>query len=119
MQGCSEKIIDGSIKVKQGEIAKFKGNGSKTVIFKDGTEEDFDYLVYATGYTGFDQKITETIGAEYVGQMSTIWSLDVEGELKGAYRDSKIPNFYVMVRSSLLSSTGRDNTLTKCLSLML
>lgn len=33
--------------------------------------------------------------------MSTIWSLDVEGELKGAYRDSKIPNFYVMVRSSL------------------
>lgn len=29
--------------------------------------------------------------------MSQIWSLDEEGELKGAYRDSKIPKFYVMV----------------------
>jgi hypothetical protein len=53
--GGSEMIADGSIKVKQGEIASF-GSGTE-ITFKDGSKDSFDVVVFATGYTGFPDTI--------------------------------------------------------------
>lgn len=46
--GCSQLIIDGKIKVKQGqEIQEIKPHG---LLFADGTELPADEIVFATGY---------------------------------------------------------------------
>lgn len=46
--GCSQLIIDGKIKVKQGqEIAEVKEHGLR---FADGSELEADVIVFATGY---------------------------------------------------------------------
>src|ERR1700679_1080441 len=46
--GCSELIVEGKIKIKQGvEIRRLDG---KTVFFTDGSSLDVDILVIATGY---------------------------------------------------------------------
>ncbi|KAM0747991.1 hypothetical protein T439DRAFT_328648 [Meredithblackwellia eburnea MCA 4105] len=93
--GGSEMIGRGEIKVKNGEIASFEGG--KTVLFKDGSRQDFDVIVAATGYTGFDDVIASTIGPQFVAQRSAVWGLDAEGELQGVCRESGIPDFFFFV----------------------
>jgi len=56
-----------------------------------------DTVVFATGHTGFPDTVRVTFGEKWVKQMSTMWSLDEEGELKGCYRESGIPNMHFMV----------------------
>jgi hypothetical protein len=50
-------IVDGSITVKQGEIASFGGSDSTEITFKDGSKESYDIVVFATGYTGFPDTV--------------------------------------------------------------
>ena len=46
--GCSQLIVDGQIKVKQGqEITEVKPHG---LLFTDGSELEADEIVFATGY---------------------------------------------------------------------
>jgi hypothetical protein len=93
--GGSEMIANGDIKVKQGEIASF---GTDTeVTFKDGSKENFDVIVFATGYTGFPDTIRETIGGNYAETFNPVWGLDEEGEIRGVARESGIPNFFFLV----------------------
>jgi hypothetical protein len=49
--GGSEMICRGDIKVKQGEIDRF--GRDLEVISRDGSKEQVDVVVFATGYTGF------------------------------------------------------------------
>jgi len=47
--GCSQLIIDGKVKIKQGqEIERFEENGIR---FKDGSFLEADIVVLATGMT--------------------------------------------------------------------
>ena len=94
--GGSEMIVKGDIKVKQGEIASF-GKDSTEITFKDGSKENFDVVVFATGYTGFPDTIRETIGAQYADRFNPVWGLDEEGEIRGVCRESGIPNFFFLV----------------------
>lgn len=93
--GGSEMIVKGDIKVKQGEIAAF--HPGKQVEFKDGDKEHFDVVVFATGYTGFDDNIRDTVGESYVDVYNPVWGLDEEGEIRGVARETNIPNFFFIV----------------------
>lgn len=104
--GASGKIASGDIKVKQGEISHFDG---ADVHFKDGSVAQPDTVIFATGapahlslasrtrkcaeptssvfrtrtgYTGFPDTVRATLGTKWTKNMSTVWSLDDEGELK-------------------------------------
>ncbi|KAK9459232.1 uncharacterized protein V1516DRAFT_686999 [Lipomyces oligophaga] len=92
--GCSERIISGDIKVKNGEIDYFT---ETSVVFKDGSQLHPDVVVFATGYTGFPDTLAEILGKDYAKLLKPVWSLDDEGELKSVYRDCGIPNMYYMV----------------------
>lgn len=94
--GGSEMICKGDIKVKQGEIASF-GKDSTEITFKDGSKENFDVVVFATGYTGFPDTIRETIGGDWAEKFNPVWGLDEEGEIRGVARESGIPNFFFLV----------------------
>jgi len=77
--GACAKVASGDIKIKNGEIAAFRG---ATVVFKDGSTAKPDIVVFATGYTGFPDTVRMTLGEKWVKQMSTVWSLDEKDELK-------------------------------------
>jgi hypothetical protein len=50
--GCSQKIIDGRVKIKQGqEIERFEENGIR---FKDGSFLEANIVVLATGTIASD-----------------------------------------------------------------
>ena len=77
--GACAKVASGDIKIRNGEIASFDND---TVVFKDGSIAKPDIVVFATGYTGFPDTVRMTLGEKWVDQMSTVWSLDDEGELR-------------------------------------
>lgn len=93
--GGSEAIVRGEIGVKQGEIASFEPG--QTVVFKDGSRDHFDVVVFATGYTGFPDTVRATLGEEYVNTFNPVWGLDAEGEIRGVARESNIPNTFFAV----------------------
>jgi cation diffusion facilitator CzcD-associated flavoprotein CzcO len=92
--GASAKIVDGHIKVKNGEIGHFTEN---QVVLKDGSAISADLVVFCTGFTGFQDSVKETLGPKYAAKLKTIWGLDAEGEINGIYRDCGIPNAYYVV----------------------
>ena len=60
--GCSQLIIDGKIKVKQGqEIEEVKPHG---LLFTDGTELPADEIVFATGYENMRGTAGKIFGSE-------------------------------------------------------
>jgi len=90
--GGSDMIAQGRIRVKQGSIASFEADSK--VAFTDGTLEQFDIVVFATGYTGFPEIVSQTVGEQYAKIVSPVWGLDEEGEVKGVARETNIPNLY-------------------------
>jgi cation diffusion facilitator CzcD-associated flavoprotein CzcO len=53
----------------------------------DGSHIKADVIVFATGFDGNMQHLVEEIfGSEIARQMGQYWSLDAEGEIKGAYK---------------------------------
>lgn len=89
--GASQRIVDGGIKVKNGEISHFTEN---SVVFKDGSTMQADLVIFCTGFTGFKESVCETLGDNYGNKLTKIWGLDCEGEINGLYRDCGIPNVY-------------------------
>lgn len=89
--GASERIIDGSIKMKPGEIDHYT---TDEVVFKDGSKSSPDLIIYCTGFTGFKASVAETLGDKWAAKLKTIWGLDAEGEINGLYRDCGIPKTY-------------------------
>ncbi|KAI5476099.1 monooxygenase [Pseudohyphozyma bogoriensis] len=93
--GACAKVIDGSIKVQKGEIRQF--GGGRKVEFNDGSVQEFDTVIFATGYTGFEDVVRVTWGEKYVAQMDPVFGLDEEGEVRAVARASGIPKMYWMV----------------------
>ncbi|KAH9934752.1 uncharacterized protein B0H18DRAFT_978051 [Fomitopsis serialis] len=94
-RGGGKLIIDGKVKVKNGEIVRFENDG---VIFDDGSQAGADVVVYATGYlplvenikTIFGESITERIGTQMEG-------LDEGGEMRKGYRPTGQPGFWIVM----------------------
>lgn len=68
--GCSQLIIDGKIKVKQGqEIAEVKEHG---LLFADGSELEADVIVFATGYQNMRGTARKIFGDEIADQVKDV-----------------------------------------------
>lgn len=92
--GACEHIINGKIKVEQGYVERFTED---KVILSGGRERDFDLVVFATGFTKTINSVRSTLGDEIADQCGPIWGIDEEGEFKTAYRESGVPNLWIMV----------------------
>ena len=92
--GCSELIIEGRIKVRQGTgIERLDG---RTVRFADGTAMDVDAVVIAAGYTNMSESVRAIIGAAVADRVGPIWGLDDEGEVRAMWRPTGQPGFWLM-----------------------
>ncbi|KAF5368487.1 hypothetical protein D9758_002393 [Tetrapyrgos nigripes] len=84
--GCSQLIIDGHVKVKNGsQIQAFTEQGIK---FEDGSQIDADAVVFATGFGDVRNSITPICGSKIREKLHTIWGLNEEGELNSVWRSS-------------------------------
>lgn len=92
--GACADIINGKIKVEPGYIERFTED---KVILNDGREREFDLIVFATGFSNTIDSVRQTLGDEIAGQCGPIWGVDEEGEFKTAYRETGVPNLWVMV----------------------
>lgn len=92
--GACEHIINGKIKVEPGYIERFTED---KVILNDGRERQFDLIVFATGFSNTIDSIRATLGDKIADQCGPIWGIDEEGEFKTAYRETGVPNLWLMV----------------------
>lgn len=92
--GGSQLIIDGKIKVKQGqEIDEILAHGLR---FADGSELEADEIVFATGYQNMRTQAREIFGDELADRVGDIWGYDSEGEMRTIWRQSGHPGFWFM-----------------------
>ncbi|KDQ16836.1 hypothetical protein BOTBODRAFT_53899 [Botryobasidium botryosum FD-172 SS1] len=90
--GCCQAIIDGHIKVKQGqEIDHFEEDG---VVFADGDKVKADAIVCATGYSGLTPAVRPLLGDKIMERVGTVGTVDDEGERKGAWRLTGHPGLW-------------------------
>ncbi|KAJ5774146.1 hypothetical protein N7457_009042 [Penicillium paradoxum] len=99
--GGSQLIIDGKVKVKQGqEISEILPHGLR---FADGTELPADEIVFATGYQNMRTETRVIFGDEVADRVGDIWGLDQEGEMRTIWRRSGHPGFWFMGGNLALS----------------
>ncbi|PYH78986.1 putative flavo protein [Aspergillus uvarum CBS 121591] len=94
--GACEEIINGNITVEPGFIEKFTKD---KVILNGGREKEFDLVVFATGFSNMLDSIRATLGENAASRCGSIWGIDEEGEYKAAYRETGLPNLWIMVGS--------------------
>lgn len=92
--GACEQIINGKIKVEQGHIDKFTKD---KVVLSGGREQEYDLVVFATGFSSTVDSVKATLGEEIASKCGPIWGIDEEGEFRSAYKDSGVPNLWMMV----------------------
>lgn len=92
--GACEEIIAGKIKVEQGYIEKFTED---KVILSGGRETHFDLIIFATGFSNTIDSVRATLGEKIANRCGPIWGIDEEGEFRSAYKDSGVPNLWMMV----------------------
>jgi hypothetical protein len=92
--GCSQLIIDGKIKVKQGHcINEVLPNGLK---FDDGEVLEADEVIFATGYLNMRTQARKIFGDELADRVKDVWGFDEEGEVRTMWRKSGHPGFWFM-----------------------
>jgi hypothetical protein len=92
--GCSQLIIDGKVKIKQGqEIEEVLPAGLK---FSDGEILEADEIVFATGYLNMRTQCRKIFGDEIADRVKDVWGFDEEGELRTMWRKSGHPGFWFM-----------------------
>lgn len=90
--GASQMIVDGKIKVKQGqEIAEVLPRGLK---FADGSELVADEIIFATGYDNMRSQTRTILGDRVADKVSDVWGYNNEGEIRTMWQDSGHPGFY-------------------------
>ncbi|KUM59227.1 hypothetical protein ACN42_g7916 [Penicillium freii] len=90
--GASQMIVDGKIKVKQGqEIAEVLPRGLK---FADGSELEADEIIFATGYDNMRSETRTILGDKVADKVSDVWGYNNEGEIRTMWQDSGHRGFY-------------------------
>lgn len=90
--GASQLIIDGKIKVKQGqEITEVLPKGLR---FADGTELEADEIIFATGYQNMRTQASGIFGEKVGDKLRDIWGFDDSGEFRALWRDTGHPGFW-------------------------
>ncbi|PKX92864.1 flavin-containing monooxygenase [Aspergillus novofumigatus IBT 16806] len=92
--GGSQLIVDGKIKVKQGqEITEVLPHGLQ---FADGTQLEADEIVFATGYQNMKTQARTIFGDEVADRIESVWGFNEEGEMRTIWRKSGHPGFWFM-----------------------
>jgi len=92
--GASRLIIDGKIRIKQGqEIKQILPDGLE---FADGDKLDVDEIVFATGYQNMRTQTRVIFGEEIASRVGDVWGFDNEGEMRTIWRRSGHPGFWFM-----------------------
>ncbi|KAH6884803.1 hypothetical protein B0T10DRAFT_96527 [Thelonectria olida] len=90
--GASQLIVDGKIKVKQGqEVDRVLPNGLR---FADGSELEADEIVLATGYENMRTQTRTIFGDEVADQVGDIWGFNDEGEMRMIWQRTGHPGFW-------------------------
>ncbi|KIW35339.1 uncharacterized protein PV07_02040 [Cladophialophora immunda] len=90
--GASQLIIDGKIKIKQGqEIDEILPRGLR---FADGSELEADEIVFATGYKNMRTTARDIFGDEVANRVGDVWGYDAEGEMRTIWRRTGHPGFW-------------------------
>ena len=93
--GASQKIVDGKIKLKSsGAIKRFTKTG---MLFEDGSELAADVVLFATGYGDPRGPIREMVEPGVGAQLTPVWGIDDEGELRSAWREIGADNMWLMM----------------------
>jgi cation diffusion facilitator CzcD-associated flavoprotein CzcO len=92
-KGAARLIIDKEIRLQRGEIDHFTETG---VVYKDGTEEQADIVVFSTGYTNMREAARPVVGDEVTDSLGLVWGLDDQGELRTTFRHSGHPKLWFM-----------------------
>ncbi|MCC3282888.1 NAD(P)/FAD-dependent oxidoreductase [Arthrobacter caoxuetaonis] len=99
--GASQLIIDGPVKLKQGQVAKLTGSGA---VLDDGTELDADIIIYATGYGSMNNWLADLISPEVADQVGKCWGYGSgttkdpgpwEGELRNMWKPTNVENLWI------------------------
>ena len=90
--GASQLIVDGKIKIKQGqEIARVNPH---SITFTDGEELEADEIVFATGYGNMRETTRKIFGDEVADRVTDVWGFDEEGEIRTMWRRTGHPGFW-------------------------
>ncbi|KAI0668759.1 FAD/NAD-P-binding domain-containing protein [Trametes maxima] len=93
--GASKLIIDGKIKLKNDSVIKrYTKTGFE---FEDGSTVDADVILFATGFASPIETLSKIFGEETASRVKPVWNLTEEGELRTAWRDTGVPNFWFMM----------------------
>lgn len=93
--GCSDLLIKREIKLLQAEhIACFVEQG---VRLSDGSEQDADIVVMATGYEPQSEVNGRLLGSETVEKLGPVWGMDLHGEQQNAWRRTAEPGLWFML----------------------
>ena len=93
--GASQLVIDGKIKLKNGEVSKVTKDG---VLLGDGTKLDADLIVYATGYGSMNGWVADIVDKETADKVGKVWGLGSgtpkdpgpwEGELRNMWKPTQ------------------------------
>ena len=99
--GASQLIIDGKIKIKQGqEISQILPNGME---FADGDKLEADEIVFATGYQNMRTQARKIFGDEVADRVNDVWGFNDEGEFRTMWQKSGHPGLWFMGGNLALS----------------
>jgi cation diffusion facilitator CzcD-associated flavoprotein CzcO len=92
--GASEAIIAGRIKVRNGvELDRFTSDG---VVYTDGTAQQADVVIFATGYQNMREVARLLLGDEVAEACPPVWGVDDGGELSGVWRRTGVDGLWFM-----------------------
>jgi cation diffusion facilitator CzcD-associated flavoprotein CzcO len=90
--GCSQMIVDGSIGLIQfDDVERFCAEGAR---LKDGSVQQADLIVLATGYLGQKEAARRIVGDAITDRIGPVWGFDEEGELAGMWRPTGQPGLW-------------------------
>lgn len=92
--GAADAIIDGRVRMRPGvEVARFTPTG---VEYTDGTAEDADTVIFATGYGNVREVVGELFGEAARERCVDVWGVDEGDEIRGVWRPTGQPGLWVM-----------------------
>lgn len=92
--GCSDLIIDGSIRVRQSDdVDKLVPGG---VLMTDGTQVDADAVILATGYKNQQEGIRVLFGDEVAERIGPVWGFDENHIMRNLWVRTDQEGFWVM-----------------------
>ncbi|KAI4125103.1 MAG: hypothetical protein LQ338_004455 [Usnochroma carphineum] len=90
--GASQLIVDGKIKVKQGQ--EIERVNPHSITFKDGSELEADEIVFATGFQNMRETARKIFGDGLADRVKDVWGFDDEGEIRTMWRRTGHPGFW-------------------------